>query len=211
VSDAVVPVAVIGLGVMGAALAARLLAQGWPVHVCDRIATRAQALAALGATPHAAPADAARAAVLAILAVADAAQTRDVLFGAGQVAEAMALGHSVMLCPTLAPEEAEQIAQQLRPFGLHCIEAPLPYDPVQARAGSMRLLLACAPTLFERHRRLFETMSSQVLRIGETPGDAARARAACILASPVGSVGATQAQAPPGSIPARGAPGPTGS
>ncbi len=195
-TDAVYPVALIGVGNMGAAMAANLLDRGWPVHVCDRIAARSWALAASGATPHATPADAARPATVVIVCVRDAAQTRCVLFGQGQVADAMHLGHSVMLCATMAAVDVEQIALQLRPFGLHCIEAPMAGGPARARSGSMRLTVACAPTVFERHRRLIEALSSQVIRIGERPGDGALAMQAALQPGFEGPPGAATRDGP---------------
>lgn len=194
-SQALPSVAIIGVGNMGAAMAANLLGRGWPVQVCDRIAARSQALAALGARAHPVPAEAARAAVVVIICVVDAAQTHDVLFGEGQVADAMQLGHSVMLCPTMAPDEVEAIALQLRPFGLHCIDAPMSGGPARARDGSMSLIVACAPTVFERHRPLIEAVSSQVFRVGERLGDGARTKLVNNLAAGINLVGAAEALA----------------
>ncbi|MCB2000704.1 MAG: NAD(P)-dependent oxidoreductase, partial [Rhodoferax sp.] len=80
-TEPVFPVAIVGVGNMGGAMAANLLARHWPVHVCDLLPERSQALTALGATAHAAPCDAARDAHVTIVCVVDAPQTRDVLFG----------------------------------------------------------------------------------------------------------------------------------
>jgi putative dehydrogenase len=186
------PVAIVGVGNMGGAMAAHLLSCGWPVHVCDRVPQRSEALVALGACAHAQPADAARPARLTIVCVVDAGQTRDVLFGAGAVAEAMHLGHSVMLCPTLAPDDVESIALQLRPFGLHCIDAPMSGGPARARDGSMSLMVACASTVFEQHRALIETLSCNVFRIGERIGDGARTKLVNNLAAGINLVAAAE-------------------
>ncbi len=191
-TDAVYPVAVIGVGNMGGAMAAHLLSRGWPVRVCDLLPERGQALVALGATAHASPADATRDARLVIVCVVDAPQTRDVLFGCGAVADAMRLGHSVMLCPTMAPDDVESIGLQLRPFGLHCIDAPMSGGPARARNGSMSLMVACAPTVFERHRSLIEALSSQVFRVGERLGDGARTKLVNNLAAGINLVGAAE-------------------
>jgi len=186
------PVAIVGVGNMGAAMAANLLSRGWPVHVCDKLPERSQALATCGATAHAAAADAARDARLAIVCVVDAQQTRDVLFGTGQVAQAMRLGCSVMLCPTMAPHDVESMALELRPFGLHCIDAPMSGGPARARDGDMSLMVACAPTVFERHRSLIEDLSSQVFRVGERLGDGARTKLVNNLAAGINLVGAAE-------------------
>ncbi len=191
-TDPLYPVAVIGVGNMGGAMAANLLSRRWPVHVCDLLPERSQALAARGASVHAAPADAARDAHVTIVCVVDAQQTRDVLFGAGAVAQAMRLGRSVMLCPTMAPDDVEAIALELRPFGLHAIDAPMSGGPARARDGSMSLMVACAPTVFERHRGLIEALSSHVFRVGERLGDGARTKLVNNLAAGINLVGAAE-------------------
>lgn len=191
-SEAVYPVAVIGVGNMGGAMAARLLERGWPVHVCDCLPERAQTLAASGATPHTLAADAARAAKVSIICVVDAGQSRDVLFGSGGVADAMHLGHTVMLCPTMGPGDVEAIALQLRPFGLHLIDAPMSGGPVRAREGGMSLMLAGPQTVIERHRDLIETLSNKVFRISEKPGDGARTKLVNNLAAAINLVGAAE-------------------
>jgi 3-hydroxyisobutyrate dehydrogenase-like beta-hydroxyacid dehydrogenase len=176
VTDGPFPVAIVGVGNMGAAMAQRLLAQGWPVHVSDLVAERSQALARAGATAHPRAAEAAQAARATILCVVDAAQCRDVLFGAGGVAPAVRLGHTVLLCPTMEPAAVQDIAQALRPHGVFCIDAPMSGGPVRARDGTMSLMVACDNLVFERHRSLIETLSSHVFRISEQLGDGARTK-----------------------------------
>lgn len=188
----VFPVAIIGVGNMGGAMAANLLARGWPVHVCDLVDERSRALEALGATAHREPALAARQADATIVCVVDAQQTDDVLFGAGAVADAMHLGRCVVLCPTMAPNDVESIARRLRPFGLHCIDAPMSGGPARARSGDMSLMVACAPTVFERHRALIEALSSRVFRIGERVGDGARIKLVNNLAAAINLVAAAE-------------------
>ena len=191
-TEPVFPVAIVGVGNMGGAMAANLLARHWPVHVCDLLPERSQALTALGATAHAAPCDAARDAHVTIVCVVDAPQTRDVLFGAGAVAQAMRLGRCVMLCPTMAPDDVEAIALELRPFGLHAIDAPMSGGPARARDGSMSLMVACAPMVFERHRGLVEALSCHVFRVGERLGDGARTKLVNNLAAGINLVGAAE-------------------
>ena len=191
-SDAVFPVAIVGVGNMGSAMALRLLSCGWPVHVFDLVERRSLALASAGARVHATAAQAASAARATIVCVVDAAQTRDVLFGTGAVAGAVPLAHTVFLCPTMEPAEVQDIAQALRPQGVFCIDAPMSGGPVRARDGSMSLMVACEAMVFERHRGLIETLSSRVFRISERPGDGARTKLVNNLAAGINLVGAAE-------------------
>ncbi|HSV47592.1 MAG TPA: NAD(P)-dependent oxidoreductase [Ramlibacter sp.] len=189
------PVACIGVGNMGGAMAARLLEQGWPVRVRDLDPGREQALAARGADVGATPAEAVRGAAALIVCVVDAAQSDEVLFGPQGAAAALAPGADVLLTPTIAPADVERIAARLAESGIGCIDAPMSGGPARARDGSMSLMLACPGAVFERRRALIEALSSKLFRIGERPGDGARTKLVNNLLAGINLVGAAEALA----------------
>ena len=188
-------VSIIGVGNMGAGMARNLLAKGWPVAVDDMDPAKVQNLKSFGAL---APADIAYEAtksIATIICVVDAAQTCDVLFGPNGIAAAMPLGHTVMLCPTLAPSDVEQFAKELVPMGIHTIDAPMSGGPVRAAEGTMSLMVACAEHVFARHQSLINALSSNVFRISEKPGDGARTKLVNNLLAGINLVGAAEALA----------------
>ncbi|HPH13124.1 MAG TPA: NAD(P)-dependent oxidoreductase [Burkholderiaceae bacterium] len=185
-------VTIIGVGNMGGGMARNLLAKGWPVNVCDIETQKVQNLVPFGAVAIANPAQAAINSVVTIICVVDAVQTQDVLFGDHGVAAAMQLGRVVMLCPTLAPDDVERFARDLNPYGLHAIDAPMSGGPVRAADGSMSLMVACAPMVFERYRALIEALSNKVFRISERLGDGARTKLVNNLLAGINLVGAAE-------------------
>lgn len=185
-------VAIVGVGNMGGAMAANLLAQGWSVHICDLDQDKARVLQALGASNHLKPDLAAIHAEAVIVCVVDAQQTHDVLFGAHGVAAAMQPGRVVMLCPTIAPEHTEDFARQLAERGIATIDAPMSGGPARARDGSMSLMVACADDVFERHASLIGALSRKVFRISERPGDGARTKLVNNLLAGINLVGAAE-------------------
>ena len=189
------PVGIIGVGNMGGAMAANLLAHGWPVHVCDIDAHKTQLLAQQGAVVHTNPAEIASKVTLLIVCVVDSVQTQEVLFGSNGAAQHMQVDQAVMLCPTIAPEDVEWCARQLADLGLHTLDAPMSGGPVRARDGSMSLMLACADTLFEQHQTLLTTLSNQVFRISQQPGDGARTKLINNLLAGINLVGAAEVMA----------------
>ena len=82
----------IGVGNMGGAMAANLLARGWSVHVHDIEPGKAEALAALGAVVAHSALEIAQAADVILIAVVDAAQTEEVLFGTQGIVRVAANG-----------------------------------------------------------------------------------------------------------------------
>ncbi|MDO9160273.1 MAG: NAD(P)-dependent oxidoreductase [Burkholderiaceae bacterium] len=192
------PVAVVGIGNMGLAMATRLLSQGWPVHVCDIDPTRGDMALALGAVVHATPAQAVAALApggLLVVAVVDAAQCREVLWGEGGAAAALQPGQAVMWCPTIAPADLESLAERLATQGVDSLDAPMSGGPARARDGSMSLLLAGADTVVQRYARVLAALSGQVVRLGERLGDGARTKLVNNLLAGINLVGAAEAMA----------------
>ena len=185
----------IGVGNMGLAMAARLGEGGRRVFVRDVRAEREAMAERGGAEPCATPADLARRCEVVIVAVVDAAQAEDVLFGSDGVAAAAAPGACVVLCPTIAPESVEAIAARLDELGIDWIEAPMSGGPARARAGTMSLMVACRDRVFERHAALLAALADPVFRLGERAGDGARTKLVNNLLAAINLVGAAEALA----------------
>ena len=189
------PISIIGVGNMGAGMARNLLSQGWPVAVADVDAVKVRNLKSYGALALADIAYAATKSIATIICVVDAIQTRDVLFGPNGIAATAPLGHTIMLCPTLAPSDVEQFAKELVPLGIHTVDAPMSGGPVRALDGSMSLMVACPDHVFARHQSLINALSSNVFRISEKPGDGARTKLVNNLLAGINLVGAAEALA----------------
>ncbi|MGH8803808.1 MAG: NAD(P)-dependent oxidoreductase [Polaromonas sp.] len=188
-------VTLIGVGNMGGGMAANLLGRGWAVQVCDIDPVKAAAMARIGATVLATPAQAAIDSQAFIICVVDAAQTETVLFGRHGLASMLQPGHAVMLCPTIAPQDVESFASRLAERGVHTLDAPMSGGPARAREGSMSLMLACAPAVYEQQSDLLQALSSKVFRISEKPGDGARTKLVNNLLAGINLVGAAEALA----------------
>lgn len=188
-------VTVIGVGNMGGGMAANLLAKGWDIRVCDVDAAKVAAVAQLGATAIAHPADAAVDSEAFIVCVVDAAQTEAVLFGERGLARMLRPGHAVMLCPTIAPQDVEFFAARLAGHGVHTLDAPMSGGPARARDGSMSLMLACEQAVQEQQAGLLRDLSAKVFHISEKPGDGARTKLVNNLLAGINLVGAAEALA----------------
>lgn len=191
-------VAFVGAGNMGGAMVARLCEMGWSVAVCDIDPQRRQEARIAGATLAEMPAQAASAlgeGGVLIVAVVSAAQCCEVLWSGSGAASALKPGHTVMLCPTIAPQDVEAIAARLAEQGLHCIDAPMSGGPMRARDGSMSLMLAAPAALLARHSGLLAALSSQRFIISERPGDGARTKLVNNLLAGINLVGACEAMA----------------
>ena len=191
-------VAMVGAGNMGGAMVERLCSLSVSVAVCDKDPLRQQQACNAGAHPADNPA--AVAGLLddhgvLIVCVVDAAQSREVLFGAQGAVSALRPGQTVLLCPTIAPQDTETLAADLAERGIACIDAPMSGGPARARDGSMSLMLAAPNALLERHAALLLALSNQQFVISERVGDGARTKLVNNLLAGINLVGAAEVMA----------------
>jgi putative dehydrogenase len=185
------PVAIIGVGNMGGAMARRLLDLGWTVRVCDLDPVKTQDLKPFGALVLDTPAQAAIDSVV-IMVVVDARQTEDVLFGTHGLADTVQPGQIVMLCPTLAPDDVARLALRLEQMGVQVLDAPMSGGPKRALDGSMSLMLASSAAVLAQHSALFEALANQRFVISTRVGDAARTKLVNNLAAGINLVAAAE-------------------
>jgi 3-hydroxyisobutyrate dehydrogenase len=190
-----VRVGLIGVGNMGGAMARRLLDCGHEVTVRDLLPVREAQAAAAGASVARSPAALAAQVELVIVAVVDAVQTREVLFGPDGAAGAMRPGGTVMLCPTIGPADVEACGAELAERGLACIDAPMSGGPARARDGSMSLMVACDEAVWARWQPLLAQLAQRLFRVGIRLGDGARTKLVNNLLAAINLAGAAEALA----------------
>jgi L-threonate 2-dehydrogenase len=172
-------ISVIGVGNMGGSMALNLLARGYTVYVHDIDHAKVHFLCEKGAIALIECAQAAIKSIATIVCVVDAEQTQQVLLGERGLMQADAgvlVDHTVMLCPTIAPQDVARFANELAQRGVQVIDAPMSGGPARAQDGSMSLMIACKDAVFAQHEGLLRDLSSKVFRISEQPGDASRTK-----------------------------------
>ena len=93
----------VGLGTMGAAMAANLARAGFPLTVWNRTPGRAGPLLALGAVEAHSPREVASASDVVVTCVTDSPQVAEVLFGPDGLAEGLVPGSLLIDCSTISP------------------------------------------------------------------------------------------------------------
>jgi 3-hydroxyisobutyrate dehydrogenase len=133
--------AVLGTGLMGTAIARRLLATGHQVTVWNRTPARAAALAEVGAGIAATPTLAVAGADLVITMLTDAGAVEAALFGPSDCDSAVAAlrpGAVVVQMSTIGPDEALRIAARL-PGAVSFLDAPVGGSTDAAEAGTLTI------------------------------------------------------------------------
>jgi L-threonate 2-dehydrogenase len=190
--DIIGKVGIVGIGNMGMAMALNLLSKAYRVCVCDIDEDRVRSALGAGATSHTSAQGLAAQCEVLIVAVVNAAQTRAVLFGEQGMLSSAHMPACVMLCPTIAPEDVEQIAAELALHGITTIDAPMSGGPQRAREGSMSLMVACPQAAFTAYQTLLKDLASQLFYISPQVGDGARTKLVNNLLASINLAGAAQ-------------------
>lgn len=173
----------VGLGTMGAAMAANLLRAGHELTVWNRSPDRAAGLAGLGARVAATPAAVAAASEITIVCVSDTPDVHAVVLGPGGIVEGAAPGSLVVDCSTIDPAGARAIATALAERGIAFVDAPVTGGSEGARAATLAILVGGATEDVERARPVLAAMGRSITHLGPVgAGQAAKAVNQVILA-----------------------------
>ncbi len=140
-------VSLIGVGLMGYAMAERLIASGHQLTVFNRSTSKAEPLKELGATIAVSAKDAIQEASVVILMVSDARAIEQLLFTDGQVNLS---GQTIIQMGTIAPSESIEIQKKLFKQDCHYFECPVLGSRNEAREGRLILLVGSSKEKFER-------------------------------------------------------------
>ena len=156
----------VGLGTMGAAMAANLARAGFPLTVWNRTPGRAGPLLALGAVEAHSPREVARASDVVVTCVTDSPQVAEVLFGSDGLAEGLAPGSLFIDCSTISPASAREMGARLKDHGVAMLDAPVSGGSEGAVAGTLTIMVGGEPTDVERAHDVLHAMGRTVTHLG---------------------------------------------
>lgn len=188
-------VAVIGLGSMGAGVAASLLRAGFEVAGYDPRPEAADMLAKAGGIAAESPAIAAAGATAVFCVVLNGQQTEEILFGADGCADAMPKSAVFISMATLAPDVARQLAQRLMAVGPGYIDAPISGGAARAAEGRLSVMASGASELFDLVSDAMSAVSENVFRLGDQAGQGSSFKAVNQLLAGVHIAVASEAMA----------------
>ena len=156
----------VGLGTMGAAMAANLARAGFPLTVWNRTPGRAGPLLALGAVEAHSPREVASASDVVVTCVTDSPQVAEVLFGPDGLAEGLVPGSLLIDCSTISPASAREIGTRLKDRGVAMLDAPVSGGSEGAVAGTLTIMVGGEPTDVERAHDVLHAMGRSVTHLG---------------------------------------------
>jgi 2-hydroxy-3-oxopropionate reductase len=155
----------IGIGIMGAPMAAHLLDAGHEVAVND-INAIPQELLDKGAQVVSSAKEAAVGGEVIIVMVPDTPDVETVLFGANGVAEGLSEGKIVVDMSSISPVETKQFAEKINALGCKYLDAPVSGGEVGAKAGTLTIMVGGDQQTFDKIKPLFELMGQNITLVG---------------------------------------------
>ncbi len=168
-------IGIIGVGNMGLAMADALCKAGFAVCARDLRPAAEAAAARLGASVARDARELAERSDAVLVVVVDAGQCEDALFReAAPASLGWKPGTPVLLCSTIAPDDAQRLAARIHEARGIPVDAPMSGGPQRAAAGELSFMLAGEDGALDRLAPLFSALSRHRFRISARPGDGAR-------------------------------------
>ena len=158
-------VAVLGTGIMGAAMARNLLSEGMEVRVWNRSREKAEPLKEDGAEVTGSPADAARGADFLLTMLADAEAVEEAV--AGDVLPALAEGGVWLQMSTVGGDGSGRLAEMANEHGVPYVDAPVLGTRQPAEQGQLVVLASGPEDVRERSEIIFDAVGSKTIWLGE--------------------------------------------
>jgi 3-hydroxyisobutyrate dehydrogenase len=159
-------IAFLGTGIMGAPMAANLMARGFALQVYNRTTAKTAALVEKGAKAFGTPAEAVKGAAVVITMLGLPSDVEEVYFGADGVIANAELGATLIDMTTSSPMLAQRIAEAASKRGLSALDAPVSGGEIGAINAKLAIMVGGDAEVFERARPVFEAMGTNINHLG---------------------------------------------
>jgi 3-hydroxyisobutyrate dehydrogenase len=161
-------VAFLGLGLMGAGMADRLLAAGFPLTVYNRNREKCIAFESAGAYVAGTPHEAASRAQIVFSMVADDTASRNIWLGENGVLAGASPNSLLIECSTLTGEWIHELAAKAAERGCKFLDAPVTGSKPQAAAGELLFLVGGSAEALDEARPALSVLSRNTVHLGPT-------------------------------------------
>src|SRR5262245_16931054 len=159
------PVGIVGLGLLGSAVAGRLRSAGRDVLGHDVVPARQRALEAIGGRAVPSAPAMAEAADPICLVLPSLAAVEDVVLGSRGLAS-VARGRTIVQMSTISPALTERLARECAARGVAFLDCPISGTSGMVARGDGIIFVGGDRTVYERWRPLLETVLPRAMHVG---------------------------------------------
>ncbi|MFQ5969690.1 MAG: NAD(P)-dependent oxidoreductase [Nitrososphaerales archaeon] len=159
-------VGIIGTGIMGKAVATRLLKSGYKLTVYNRTKEKAESLKSLGAIVADSPKQVAKDSDLIITVVKDATALESIAFGSEGIISGNHVDLTVADMSTINPVASRAIAKRLKEHAITMLDIPVMGGPKLAEQGTLVVMVAGNKEVYEKYKSVFDTIGNKTFYLG---------------------------------------------
>ena len=160
-------IGIIGIGMLGNAVALHLLDVGFQVTIFNRTKEKAIQLKEKGAIIATSPKEVATKSELIIIIVKDANAVKEISFENNGIIEGTHDGLIVADMSTIDPLESKQISERFLKNNINKLDIPVMGGPNVAISGKLMMMASGDKKSFEQCRNIFEKIANKIFFIGE--------------------------------------------
>lgn len=161
-------VAILGLGIMGAGMAGRLLSQDFSLIVFNRNKDKARPFAERGALVANSAAEAAKESEVIISMVSDDAASREMWLGANGALQTAAPGTLLIESSTLTVGWIKELAAAAAARKCEFLDAPVTGTKPHAESGELLFLVGGSANAFDAAKPIFSALGRDAIHVGPT-------------------------------------------
>ncbi len=156
-------VGLVGVGKMGKPIARHILAKGFPLTVYDVVRTQMDDAAARGAKAASSLGQVGADSDVILSLVGYEEETWEAARG---VAERARAGAVLVISSTISPETAQAIAAELKPRGIHVVDAPIARGEKGAIEGTALVMVGGDESAFASCRSVLASFATDIIHVG---------------------------------------------
>ena len=161
-------IGIIGLGMLGNAVALHLLDSGFEVTVYNRTKEKTMQAREKGAKVVTSPKEIAENSELIITIVKDAAAVKEISFEKDGIIEGKHEKLIVADMSTIDPIESKNISRKFQEHNIHKLDIPVMGGPNVAITGNLVMMVSGNKESFDRCKNVFEKIANKVFFLGES-------------------------------------------
>jgi len=159
-------IGIIGTGLLGSAVAMRLLNTGYTVSVYNRTKEKADLLKRLGASVEESPKKVSEKSDLVITIVKDVSAVESIAFGKDGIVQGKHDGLVVADMSTINPVSSRKIAEKYAQHGIPMIDSPVMGGPSLAEKGQLVVMIGGEKSIYEKYKAVFDSIGEKTFYIG---------------------------------------------
>jgi len=165
-------IGIIGTGLMGSAIAERLIERGFTVFVHNRTKQRSDSLVRKGGIRIGNPLELGKKCSYVIISVTDGNAVKEILFGNNGLIYSNNSQLSIIDTSTVLPEDSIYCANLMKRKGYAMMQAPIMGGPDATRKGDVISIVSGDKKTIEKCRRILANFSKKIFYAGHRDGAA---------------------------------------